>query len=137
MPVQSEAQKRFMYATAEGKTDAPPAVGREFLAASHNADLPERVGMPRGKKKRSHRGKGKKPGADHRHHLHKAHEMLSKGDHAAAKRHAFDFVKALGMNAHELEESPALERKEEAKVVPSPAATKGGNPLVQALMRGR
>jgi hypothetical protein len=44
MPVKSDAQRRFMYATAAGKTDAPPAVGREFLAASHGLKgLPKRV----------------------------------------------------------------------------------------------
>lgn len=33
-----------MYATAEGKTDAPPSVGREFVQASHGLKgLPEHV----------------------------------------------------------------------------------------------
>lgn len=44
MPVTSEAQRRFMYATAAGKTDAPPSVGRRFIAESHGVrDLPEHV----------------------------------------------------------------------------------------------
>lgn len=44
MPVRSEAQRRWAYATAAGKTDAPPSVGREFVAASHGMKhLPERV----------------------------------------------------------------------------------------------
>ena len=44
MPVKSQAQRRFMYATAEGKTDAPPSVGKEFVQASHGIKgLPEHV----------------------------------------------------------------------------------------------
>lgn len=44
MPVVSQAQRRFMFATAEGKTDAPPKVGREFIKASHGIKgLPEHV----------------------------------------------------------------------------------------------
>lgn len=44
MPVVSQAQRRFMYATAEGKTDAPKAVGQEFVQASHGiTGLPEHV----------------------------------------------------------------------------------------------
>lgn len=45
MPVVSQAQRRFMYATKEGKTDAPKSVGEDFINASHGLkDLPERVG---------------------------------------------------------------------------------------------
>lgn len=45
MPVKSQAQRRFMYATAEGKTDAPKSVGKDFIAASHGLkNLPERLG---------------------------------------------------------------------------------------------
>ena len=44
MPVESQAQRRFMYATAEGKADAPPSVGKEFIDASHGIKgLPEHV----------------------------------------------------------------------------------------------
>lgn len=44
MPVVSQAQRRFMYATAEGKTDAPVSVGKEFVEASHGIKgLPEHV----------------------------------------------------------------------------------------------
>lgn len=44
MPVVSDAQRRFMYATAEGKTDAPVSVGRKFLAESHGIKhLPKHV----------------------------------------------------------------------------------------------
>jgi len=33
-----------MYATAEGKTDAPKSVGKDFIAASHGVrGLPERA----------------------------------------------------------------------------------------------
>lgn len=52
MPVRSEAQRRFMYATMEGKTDAPESVGREFVEASHGMrGLPEH--LPKHKKKMS------------------------------------------------------------------------------------
>ena len=45
MPVVSQAQRRFMYATKEGKTDAPPSVGEDFINASHGVKgLPEHVG---------------------------------------------------------------------------------------------
>jgi hypothetical protein len=44
VPVVSQAQRRWAYATAEGKTDAPKSVGREFVNASHGLKgLPERV----------------------------------------------------------------------------------------------
>lgn len=31
MPPVSQAQRRWAYATVEGKTDAPPSVGQKFL----------------------------------------------------------------------------------------------------------
>ena len=44
MPVVSNAQRRFMYATEEGKTDAPASVGKDFIDASHGVKgLPEHV----------------------------------------------------------------------------------------------
>lgn len=44
MPVVSQAQRRWAYATSEGKTDAPASVGREFVEASHGiTGLPKRV----------------------------------------------------------------------------------------------
>jgi hypothetical protein len=44
MPVKSQAQRRFMYATMEGKTAAPKSVGKEFIQASHGRkNLPERL----------------------------------------------------------------------------------------------
>jgi len=50
VPVRSEQQRRFMYATAAGKTDAPASVGRKFIAESHGmTDLPKRVGHKIGK----------------------------------------------------------------------------------------
>ena len=43
MPVVSQAQRRWAYATAEGKTDAPASVGKEFVEASHGiTGLPAR-----------------------------------------------------------------------------------------------
>lgn len=42
MPPKSQSQRRWAYATAEGKTDAPPSVGREFLGHGVTR-LPERV----------------------------------------------------------------------------------------------
>ena len=45
MPVVSQAQRRFMYATQEGKTDVDPKVGKDFIGASHGVKgLPEHVG---------------------------------------------------------------------------------------------
>lgn len=44
MPVVSQAQRRWAYATAAGETDAPKSVGKEFVAASHGiTGLPEHV----------------------------------------------------------------------------------------------
>lgn len=44
VPVKSQAQRRWAFATAEGKTDAPPSVGKEFVEASHGIkNLPERA----------------------------------------------------------------------------------------------
>jgi len=52
MPVKSQAQRRFMYATAEGKTDVKPSVGKDFIEASHGLKgLPEHV-----KKVSGHKG---------------------------------------------------------------------------------
>lgn len=46
MPPVSQSQRRWGYATAEGKTDAAPSVGREF--AGHGIHgLPERTGPPK------------------------------------------------------------------------------------------
>ena len=55
MPVKSQAQRRWAYATAEGKTDTDPSVGKEFVEASHGLKgLPERV--------KSHPSAAKSPG---------------------------------------------------------------------------
>ena len=44
MPVQSQAQRRWAYATAAGETDTDPSVGQDFVDASHGlTGLPERV----------------------------------------------------------------------------------------------
>lgn len=44
MPVVSQAQRRWAYATEEGKTDTAPSVGKEFVDASHGLKgLPEHV----------------------------------------------------------------------------------------------
>lgn len=61
MPVKSQAQRRFMYATAEGKTDAPPSVGKEFINASHGLKgLPERSSMSKAMQAHGYsRGDGK------------------------------------------------------------------------------
>lgn len=54
MPVVSQAQRRFMYATEQGKTNAPPSVGKDFIDSSHGLKgLPEHVG---GKKHPSQHG---------------------------------------------------------------------------------
>jgi len=50
VPVVSQAQRRWAYATAEGKTDAPKSVGQEFVSASHGIrGLPEHVSKDRTK----------------------------------------------------------------------------------------
>jgi hypothetical protein len=52
MPVVSQAQRRWAYATQAGKTDAPPSVGREFVEASHGiTGLPNRVKHQSGARK--------------------------------------------------------------------------------------
>lgn len=53
MPSVSQAQNRFMHATAEGKTDAPVSVGKEFIAADAGtkvAHLPKHKKTRRGKR---------------------------------------------------------------------------------------
>ena len=47
MPPKSQAQRRWAYATVEGKTDAPKSVGEEFLGHGIKG-LPDRV-KPMGK----------------------------------------------------------------------------------------
>lgn len=39
MPSVSQAQSRFMHATAEGKTDVPAKVGKEFVKADHGRKI--------------------------------------------------------------------------------------------------
>ena len=44
MPVKSDAQRRFMYATEEGKTDVSKKVGAEFINASKGlTNLPKKA----------------------------------------------------------------------------------------------
>lgn len=44
MPVVSQAQRRWAYATAEGKTKTDPQVGQDFVDKSHGiTGLPDRV----------------------------------------------------------------------------------------------
>jgi hypothetical protein len=46
MPMKSKAQNRFMHATAEGKTDVSPKVGKKFIKEQHGKsekNLPEKV----------------------------------------------------------------------------------------------
>lgn len=53
MPVVSQQQRKFMYATEEGKANVDPSVGRDFIAASHGLrGLPARIGKPVGKRKK-------------------------------------------------------------------------------------
>ncbi len=48
MPVVSQAQRRFMYATEEGKTNVKPSVGKDFIDASHGIkNLPDRKAKPK------------------------------------------------------------------------------------------
>lgn len=39
MPSSSQAQNRFMHATAEGKTDVPASVGKDFVKADHGRKI--------------------------------------------------------------------------------------------------
>ena len=46
MPMRSKAQNRFMHATAGGKTDVSPKVGKKFVKEQHGKpvkSLPEKV----------------------------------------------------------------------------------------------
>lgn len=71
MPVVSQAQRRWAFATAEGKTDTAPSVGRDFISKSHGiTGLPNHV----------HNGKPESEGA----HDHDADEATERG-----KRQAF------------------------------------------------
>ena len=55
MPVVSQAQRRWAYATEEGKTDTAPSVGRDFIEKSHGLKgLPERVGKRKATLRRKH-----------------------------------------------------------------------------------
>ena len=39
MPIKSDAQRRFMYASLAGKTDVPPSVAKKFVGPkAHKAD---------------------------------------------------------------------------------------------------
>ena len=38
MPVQSEKQRRFMYASLAGKTDVPPSVAKKFVGPKAHAE---------------------------------------------------------------------------------------------------
>ena len=53
MPPKSESQRRWAFATAEGKTDTAPAVGRKFLGHGVK-NLPEKA-KKKAKKKRKGR----------------------------------------------------------------------------------
>jgi len=55
MPPVSQAQRRAMYAAAEGNSNIgiPASVGKEFIADDHAKNLPER----KRQLKRKHKGK--------------------------------------------------------------------------------
>lgn len=38
MPIQSEKQRRFMYASLAGKTDVPPSVAKKFVGPKAHAE---------------------------------------------------------------------------------------------------
>lgn len=68
MPVVSQAQRRFMYATKEGKTDVSPSVGEDFINASHGIKgLPERKGRSQMSKAMQAHGYSKGDGSHKRH----------------------------------------------------------------------
>ena len=50
MPPKSQAQRRFMYAVAEGKVSGvAPKVGKDFEASDHQKGLPARIGKKKKK----------------------------------------------------------------------------------------
>lgn len=127
-----------MHAAAAGHSTLgiPARVGREFVAADRGrsiADLPDHVGRAGLKKsRRGKRGKGKPAGNPHEHHKNVG-AALAKGDHAAAKQHAFALVRSL----HAAMPSQTPTAGTQTAVPAPPAATGAGNPsrLVMALRR--
>lgn len=53
MPSTSQAQSRFMHATAEGKTDVPAKVGKDFVKADHGRKIKR---LPKHARKMAKRG---------------------------------------------------------------------------------
>ena len=46
MPVQSEKQRRFMYASLAGKTDVPPSVAKKFVGPSAHKESDMKKPLP-------------------------------------------------------------------------------------------
>ena len=46
MPLKSEAQKRFMYASLAGKTDVPPSVAKKFVGPEAHKESEMKKPMP-------------------------------------------------------------------------------------------
>ena len=46
MPVQSEKQRRFMYASLAGKTDVPPSVAKKFVGPEAHKESEMKKPMP-------------------------------------------------------------------------------------------
>ncbi len=102
MPPVSQNQNAAMHAAAEGKSTLgiPKKVGQDFVTADHGrsiADLPSHVGNPPHRKiRRGKRGKGGPKGSPKDHHKNVG-MALEKGDHAAARSHAFALVRSLNV----------------------------------------
>ena len=46
MPVKSDAQRRFMYASLAGKTDVPPSVAKKFVGPEAHKESDMKKPMP-------------------------------------------------------------------------------------------
>ena len=46
MPVQSEKQRKFMYASLAGKTDVPPSVAKKFVGPSAHKESDMKKSLP-------------------------------------------------------------------------------------------
>jgi len=47
MPVESEKQRRFMYASIAGNTDVPPSVAKKFVGPKAHKEAPVKKGKSR------------------------------------------------------------------------------------------
>jgi len=94
MPVQSEKQRKFMYASLAGKTDVPPSVAKKFVGPSaHKAEGGEvmrstGIGGPTAQEMRAH-------------HARKAKDKPPAGIQSEIDAIKQEKANAAGMKAHE------------------------------------